>query len=600
MTAHAFKGRGVSRALLAMGFLAVAVGVPFVVELTGSDDALRSAGVIAASGDTVSIADTVALVPGMPLMLDQGVLQSVGTTGVKQGETASVLRLERAAFRIPLDDPAPQTVLAKSLQPLLSHLVALNVGRLEIRNSRIDFVSRSGRPVAVTDISIDVTPNRKGVYSFHGTASFNDQGTSVDGAWSLPEGRMPGAPISHVGLRLAVKGSLLEAKIDGRMGIAEGFKFQGNSEIKVRRLRALARWFGLEVPMATNLRDASIAGPLEWADGRLVFSKAAVVVDGSQGAGALSLDTRTVRPVLDGTLAFKVFDLKPHLDALLKTGPDGNDKRIAGQANAETNGALVSAFDADLRLSALKVAMPRVESGRGAITITLKQGRLLAELAELEVEGGTASGRIALDVNGDVPRAGVKGRLDGVDPGRIFADDLKRNPMFGRANIVVDGNGTGHVLSEIISSFAGRGSFALVENGRLGLDLKALLYGARRANRVGWAAAGKGSSNLDQLDARFQLSNGALTLQALNGRSGDMTFVGGGRIDVRGHLFDLDVAMSNGTTEAPGTTRDVLVFRGPWSDPVISLLGRPFTGAAPAVKGAAVVGPIPVINGGRD
>ena len=583
-----------------MGFLAVAVGAPFVVELTGTDEALRSARLMAASGETVSVADTVVLVSAMPLLLDQGVLQSVGPTGVKHGEAVSTLRLERAAFRVPLGASPPEAILAKSLQPLLSQLAALNVGRLEIRNSRVDFVSKAGAPVAVTDISVDVTPNRKGVYSFHGTTIFNGQPMNVDGSWSMPEGRAPGSAFNRIGLKLAVKSSLIEAKLDGRLAFDEGLKFHGNSEIKVRHLRTLSRWFGLEVPMGTNLRDASIAGPLEWTDGRLVFSKAAVVVDGSQGAGALSLDTRTPRPVVDGTLAFKIFDLKPHLDALLESGGNSGNKRAASQANDGNQGALVSAFDADLRLSALKVAMPRVESGRGAITITLKQGRLLAELAELEVEGGTASGQIALDVNGDVPRAGVKGRLDGVDPGRIFADELKRNPMFGRANVVIDGNGTGHVLSEIINSFAGRGTFALAEGGRLGLDLKALLYGSQRANRVGWAAAGKGATTLEQLDARFQLSNGALTLEALNGRSGDVSFAGGGRIDLRGHLFDLDIAMSSGAPDALGTTRNVLVFRGPWADPVISLLGRPFTGGAPAVKGATVVGPIPVITSGRD
>ena len=64
-----------------MGFLAVAVGAPFVVELTGTDEALRSARLMAASGETVSVADTVVLVSAMPLLLDQGVLQSVGPTG---------------------------------------------------------------------------------------------------------------------------------------------------------------------------------------------------------------------------------------------------------------------------------------------------------------------------------------------------------------------------------------------------------------------------------------------------------------------------------------------------------------------------------------
>lgn len=586
MSALGIGRRGVSRALLAIGVLALAVGVPFVLEPTGSDEALRTAAVMAGSGDMVSITDTVALVPAMPLLLDQGVLQSVGITGVKQGESVARLRLEKAAFRIPVIGNQTGNVLSQSLQPLLSQLASLNVGRLEIRNARIDFIAQSGTPVSLTDVNAEVTPNRKGVHSFNGTFNFNGQPASFDGSWVLPEGRSAGAPLARVGLKLAVKANLLDVKIDGRVGFSDGLKFQGNSEIKVRRLRALARWFGIAAPTGPNLREASISGPLDWIDGRLVFPKASVIVDGSQGAGALSLDTRSPRPVIDGTLAFKVFDVKPHLDALLQ--PAGNDG---------TAGALVTAFDADLRLSALKVAMPGVESGRGAVTITLKQGRLLAELAELEIEGGTANGQIALDVNGDMPRATVKGQLVGVDPGRAFADDLKRNPLFGRANVAIHGSGTGHVLSEIISSFAGRGTFTLVEGGRLGIDLKALLYGAQRAKSVGWVAAGKGSTNLDQLDSRFQVSHGALTVEALNARAGDMTVVGGGKIDIRGRLFDLDIAIGGAASDAAAAARSVLVFRGAWADPAISVLGRPFTSTtAPAVKGATAVG-LPAVLG---
>ena len=602
MSALGFNQRGLARAVLAMGVLALAVGLPFAVEFAAPQDALRSADVLAGTGDTVALSDTVALLPALPLFLDQGIFQSIDATGVKQSETIDTLRIDGAAFRVPLAPrgTSPQA-LTQTLQPLVSHLAALNVGKLELRKARIDFLSAAAA-VSLTDISADVTPNRKGSTTFKGTANFKGQPVRFEGAWTLPDVKGPAQPVNRVGLKLSVKANDLDATLDGRLGFANGLKFQGTTEAQTRRLRALARWFGVDVPKSTNLRDAKLTGPIEWSHGRLTFAKAVVVVDGSEGAGALSLETQGPRPAINGTLAFKVFDVRPHIDALMQPTLAPQDKRNgAGAAGAET-GSLVSAFDADLRLSAAKVVLPRVESGGGAVTITLKQGRLLAEVAELELEGGSASGRISLDVNGETPRFGLKGRLDGVDPGRVFATELKRNPLFGRANIAIDGIGTGHEFIDMLANFSGKGSFALVDGGKLGLDLKALAYAVQKANRVGWAASGKGSTNLDQLDARFQYSNGALSFDALQAKAGDASFAGSGKIDIRGRLFDLDIAQNQGVPATGGSESqagNVLAFRGPWADPAISLLGRPFTTTAPAVltapavKGATMIAPVP-------
>ncbi len=481
--------------------------------------------------------------------------------------------------------------LAQSLQPLVSHLAALNATKIEIRNSRAEFRSTGGSVVLVTGINAEITPNRRGTYAVKGTAIFHGQPVRFDGAWSLPEGRTA-QPIPRVSLKMAISSNNLDTSFDGRLGLVDGLKFQGATEMKARRLRALARWFGLDVPASNNLRNATLTSPLEWSDGRLTFGKAVVVVDGSEGIGALSLRTSSERPIIDGTLAFKVFDARPHFEALLQTVyVEKNSGKTAVTTNATNSGgaSLVSAFDADLRLSAAKVVLPYVESGRGAVTITSKQGRLLADVPELEFEGGIIAGQISLDTTSDIARLGLKGRLEKVDPGRIFTADLKRNPLFGRANITIDGTGTGHELIDMISNFSGKGSFALVDGGRLGLDLKALAYAAQKANNVSWAASGKGSTNFDKLDARFQVSNGALSFETLNGKAGDTDFSGRGKVDVRGRLVDLDVAIGAGDKTA--ASRDVLVFRGPWVDPAIGLLGRPFTSAAPAVSGAAAIVP---------
>jgi AsmA protein len=120
----------------------------------------------------------------------------------------------------------------------------------------------------------------------------------------------------------------------------------------------------------------------------------------------------------------------------------------------------------------------------------------------------------------------------------------------------------------------GKGSFDLVEPGRIGIDIQALVHAARNAATVDWTAAGKGTTAVDTLTARFRLLNGALTIESIQARSGTAMMVGSGRLDVPGRLMDVSIATGPSASpgEAPMTAQDILALRGTWDAPAISLL----------------------------
>jgi hypothetical protein len=165
-------------------------------------------------------------------------------------------------------------------------------------------------------------------------------------------------------------------------------------------------------------------------------------------------------------------------------------------------------------------------------------------------------------------------KLKGVDAGRALAAPLRRNALLGRSNMTFEGNVGGGSPGEALPSIAGRGHFELAEPGRLGIDVVALVHAARDKNIVSWAAAGKGATPVDALSGRFRVLNGALTIEAVQARSGNSVLVASGRLDVPGRLMDISVATGPaGTTgEAPLTARDILLLRGTWDAPAISLM----------------------------
>ena len=173
-----------TRAAIAVSCLALTVGLPFAIDLVVPDDALRGSGLMAANGDTVSISDTIALLPSMPLFLDRGVLQSIDATGVKVAETLEKLQIDNAVFRIPLSSSKSGVAIpAQSLQPLIAQLASLNVEKLILRNARIEFVRDGGSMIALTELSAEIIPSRRGSYTATAKGNLNQQDAA------LPEGR---------------------------------------------------------------------------------------------------------------------------------------------------------------------------------------------------------------------------------------------------------------------------------------------------------------------------------------------------------------------------------------------------------------------------
>ena len=98
--------------------------------------------------------------------------------------------------------------------------------------------------------------------------------------------------------------------------------------------------------------------------------------------------------------------------------------------------SLLDNVDADLRISCDTLVIPGIETGQGAVAVTLKNGKLLADVAELAVEEGVFRGQFVVERAGNDPRYGLSGKLEGVEAGRLLQRNLGRNPLQGRADIV--------------------------------------------------------------------------------------------------------------------------------------------------------------------
>lgn len=561
---------GLARLVGASAFASVLAGLPIAVKYTDASESAWSAGLQARTSEAVAITTPICVSEHLALTVDSGLVSMPGRHAAAQDSDGMVL-VEEAQLTLDLGK-APPAVPSAGPEPHAATslgVASLAAGGLRLRRATVNIIGPNRSSMVVKDVSATVTASRKGTHKLVGTGHYNGQRLSFDALWSDAAAR-GGAP--QTPLRLSLRSTFLEATLEGLVSHESMPKFDGHAEFRIASLRRFVAWSGLGTGVNDHLRSISIAGLLNLSTARMAFSRAVIGIDGNQATGALTLNHGPKRLSIDGTLAVEELDLGRYW--LSRPQPDP-----VGTPTAQT--PFLAMFDADLRLSAAKIWTPVIEMGRGAITIALTDGRLQADLAGIEIEDGTADGQLKLDVNQPTPKAALKFKIRGVDAGRLLAASLKPNSLLGRTNVTFDGTAEGRSLPEAVTTLAGRGQFELAEPGRIGLDLSALIYAARGTTTVGWSAAGKGNTALDALTGRFRVLNGAVTVEALQARTANTTIMSAGRLDVPGRLMEMSIVWGSATQgEAPVNAQDVLVLRGTWDNPSISLV-KP---EKPAVK----------------
>lgn len=558
-----------------VGVGALVLGLPIAVELNSGGDEWRPDGASSSAEIGAIVHRTTRLFGRSPVSLEVGYLRAPKEPKSAPDALLSSLSLEDGIIRVELDADAALAAEppgAGAVDELLRQLSTLKLNELLLRRSTIKFASGDQLKASITEVDADLSISRKGSHTARGIATFGEQRFKFIATWNAGPERKQGSPVP---ITLKLHNAGFEAAIEGRIDTAGPVRFEGNAQITVKKLKALAGMLGLAGPSGLPITGMQIDGPFDWRDGKLVFPRAVMKVDDSSATGTLALKTGGARPAVEGTLAFELFDVGRYLLPLTPPQPLGSLPKMA-TAVRDTDAqpvrrSLLNAIDADFRVSIRKVQIPMMETGRAAISLTLKDGVMLADLAELEVENGTASGQIHATADGDRPMTSIRLKLSAVDPGRPFANVIARNPLMGRVNGNAEFVGQGWTLLEFLTTMSGKGTISAVPGARLGLDLPALIYSARRAGPVGWSAAGKGSTGLDRLDVRFLASNGALTIESLQARSATVNYAGAGRFDVPGQLMDFSLAAgAPAGVDKPLIPAEALRFTGSWANPSIS------------------------------
>jgi AsmA protein len=235
---------------------------------------------------------------------------------------------------------------------------------------------------------------------------------------------------------------------------------------------------------------------------------------------------------------------------------------------------VISAMDADLRVSADRLVLGPVTLRRTAATVSNNAGKLLADVAAFEFDGGRGAGQLSGDFTRSTMQVGLRGRLDNLDAARATSALFGTPFIEGRGIVTLDLTGSGRSLHDVVRNGQGRITTGMSEGGRMFVDLRGLAAASEKHAIEGWSAGGRDQMAFDGLDATFVLANGVLRAEEKSQAIvRDDVIRLAGTIDMSSSRLSLTATgpFIGFSSQSPNRPLNVLQFNGPWVRPTVRL-----------------------------
>jgi hypothetical protein len=528
-------------ALIALVGALVGIVTPFVVTTTPNDLSLESASVLASSRDAFVITSPIEIVAGSGIRVERGRLFLLDRSRVAASGVAADELLASGTGTLVIEDADVRvagSVVEAEAEPEAPLAKALSAGRfatLVLQRTAVRVVHGDRQAVAFANANAEVVNRQRAGISIKGGADLYGMRHAID--LQLQPATDRRRPLQHA-LKGTLKGGLINLSFDGRIGLGATLLMQGQADVVAPELRRTAGAFGLGVPEGPGIGELRLRGRLDWQRSLVAFDKANFQLGASEATGTLSLRTDAARPAVAGTLDVKVLDATRFLDAW--TAPTHSGFSWSRLGRFEDPFPLADAIDLDLRLSAGKVQAGGLSSGPVAATVALRRGKLLADIAELELAGGSGRGQLEADFGPTAPRYSMRLQLQGIDASRLRTDRAARALLEGQAVVTADLKAEGASWAQVLRTIAGRVVVALPDGGTIGLDGRQLRL-PRGAGEAAWDDARAGSLGASQAEARLRIEQGIASLDDLAVRSSEGVIRAGGSINLADLKVDVRV-----------------------------------------------------------
>jgi len=432
---------------------------------------------------------------------------------------------------------------------------------------------RTGTAFAIqhVDVSLDQT-KLAGAVNLKGHVTWHDERLSLDFYAKAPERLVGGgSPID-----LTVVGAFVNINYGGLARLNGGLGLAGRVDFSTPSLRDLARWAGKPLAPGGGLKTFSLKGALDLTDSVATVKDATVALDGMNGKGSLSINTRGPRPAVTASLDIDRLNVNAYLGPPQPPPPAGTPG-VDEWSAAPIDLSGLKSIDARLALAADAVQYRDVAIGKARIDATLQDGRLIARLTKMAFYGGKANGEIVLSSgkNGD---AIMQGRLsaDGIDGGRLIKDFAGIDRITGKAWLSLALAARGKSERALVSTLNGAANLRFIDGAVRGINIAAMIRNVMSGTLSGWDKSANKSTDFALLKASYKIADGVVTGDDLKLLGPLIRVTGKGSVDLLRRRLDYKVEPKLvATLEGQGGKENLtglpvpVVVSGAWTAPKI-------------------------------
>lgn len=333
---------------------------------------------------------------------------------------------------------------------------------------------------------------------------------------------------------LEVTGALADLAFDGRILEGETVAFEGDADIRLP-LRALARYFGADLPEGDIFQTFTARTMISGAPGRIALTDAEIGFDDIAARGDLQLAYDRPRPMITGALTSPRLDITPYIpaDSASEAGPSGAG---VGPWSAEPiDLAPLKTVDADFTVRADVFKARDITAETVTLRATLDTGLLTVRLSELGLYGGRGEALAVVNARGATPRFQLTADIAALQAAPFLQAAAGFDRLTGVGAFDLELNAQGDSPAAIMDSLSGDGRFDFTDGAIVGVNLAQVIRTVQQAVQTGSLPSGFADSeqtDFTALTGTLRIENGVARNPDLAMLSPLLRVAGSGQVDL--------------------------------------------------------------------
>ncbi len=465
-----------------------------------------------------------------------------------------------------------------------SQVSELRLGDVRLVDGTLNYLDRqSGQEMQVSEVNMELSlPSLSSPFAAEGSAKWNGETVSLEVDAENPQALMAGETSK---LAMKVESTPVTFTFDGAARNTGVLGLQGDLALDVPSIRALAAWTGkpLDFP-GDGLGPFNIAGQLEMMGPKVALTNADIKLDEINGQGLFSVDASGAKPMIKAELTVDELNLNPYLPPEAEGGEAttgggaagggaaGGDAGAGDWSDEPIDVSALGLLNADLAFNAGGILFKDVKIGKSSLTVVLKDSKLTADLAEMQLYDGSGKGSVVVDGSGAKPAIAADFDLADFQAGPFLNDLAKFDRILGTTESKISVKTTGGSQRELVSNLNGNGAVVFRDGAIKGINLAAMMRNISVA-AIEQSFDEAQATDFAELSGTFQIDKGIVTNKDLSLVAPLVRMTGAGKVPLPPRTVDYTVTPKLvQTLEGQGGASDLqgvavpIKVSGPWSD----------------------------------